>query len=413
LYESNRQTENGCAMPKRSSKSEIKTPARGPAELRLLMQLLAVPGPSGREGAISQLIQGMLLDAGVSAAQIRQDSAHRRSPFPGEVGNLVVRLAGTRPGPPRLLMAHLDTVPLCVGCQPVRHGNLVRSANRRTGLGADNRAGCAVVLHTALTLVKRHLPHPPLTFLWTVQEEIGLQGARLLNLGLLGKPKLAFNWDGGAAHKLTIGATSGYRLEIDVWGKASHAGGAPERGVSAIAAAALAIGRLQQSGWHGAIQQDGRVGTSNIGVIQGGSATNVVADHVRVLAEARSHDAGFRQQIVQQMEAAFRQAAADVRNQEGEAARVEIRGRLDYEAFCLPTDHAGVRAVERAVGRIGRQPELAVANGGLDANWLTARGIPTVSLGCGQLGQHTIEEALDVSEFRAACRIALELATET
>jgi tripeptide aminopeptidase len=252
-----------------------------------------------------------------------------------------------------------------------------------------------------------------LTFLWTVQEEVGLQGARLLNQSLLGKIALAFNWDGGAAHRLTIGATGGYRMKIDVFGKASHAGGAPERGINAIAAASLAISQLQQTGWLGAIWQNGSLGTSNVGVIHGGSATNVVADRVRVLAEARSHDAGFRKQIVRQIETAFQSAADQVRNDQGEAAQIKIDGRLDYEAFCLPTDHPCVRAAQQAVHRVGREPELVISNGGLDANWLSARGIPTVSLGCGQLGQHTLEEALDLGEFHVACDVAMELATQT
>jgi tripeptide aminopeptidase len=382
------------------------------ADVELLLKLLAVPGTSGQEAAISRQVQEMLIEAGVSAGWIRQDQAHQRSPFGGQTGNLIVRLPGTRKGPRRLLVAHLDTVPICVGCEPVVSGQVVRSANTQTGLGADNRAGCAVLLQTLLTLLRRQLPHPPLTFLWTVQEEVGLQGARLLNLALLGKPVYGFNWDGGAAQKLTIGATGGYRMQINVTGKASHAGGAPERGVNAIVAASLAISRLHESGWLGAVQQEGHVGTSNVGAMHGGTATNVVADQVSVLAEARSHHPDSRRKIVEHIESAFAQAAGEVRNVQGETAQVAIEGRLDYESFCLPTDHPSVRLAEQAVRSCGGEPELAVANGGLDANWLAARGIPTVTLGCGQIGQHTAEEALDVNEFRQACRIALELATD-
>ena len=47
---------------------------------------------------------------------------------------------------------------------------------------------------------------------------------------MLGKPKLAFNFDGGSPAKLTIGATGGYRMTIDIQGLASHAGNRPERG---------------------------------------------------------------------------------------------------------------------------------------------------------------------------------------
>ena len=137
----------------------------------------------------------------------------------------------------------------------------------------------------------------------------------------------------------------------------------------------------------------------------------MVPDRVRVVAEARSHRPTIRRRIVRQIEQAFRHAARQVRNQAGEAAHVKIDGRLDYESFCLPTDHPCIAAAAAAIRAIDRSPELAVANGGLDANWLTARGIPTVSLGCGQLNQHTAAESLDLDQFEDACRIALWLAT--
>jgi tripeptide aminopeptidase len=309
-------------------------------------------------------------------------------------------------------MAHMDTVPICVGAKPVRKGDVVRSADPATGLGADDRAGVAVVLNAALEILERDLPHPPLTFFFPIQEEVGLHGARYVQLGQLGRPRLAFNWDGSAAEKVTTAATGGYRLEIDVEGLAAHAGAAPEQGVSAVAIAALAIAQLVRDGWHGLIEKDAGRGTSNVGVIQGGVATNVVTDHVKLKAEARSHDKHFRQQIVKVIEQAFRDAAAQVRSAGGQCGRVNFHGRQDYEAFRLPADDASVAAAERAVRAVGLVPQQAVSNGGLDANWMTAHGIPTVTLGCGQMQIHTTSEYLDIAAFRRACRIALYLATE-
>jgi tripeptide aminopeptidase len=379
----------------------------------LVMRLMAIPGKSGEEGPVAEFISAHLHSAGAPASAINYDSAHRRSPLPGQVGNLVLKLPGTQRLPRRLMTAHMDTVPICVGTQPVLDGNFVRSANPKTGLGADDRAGAAVLLSTALEIIEHNLPHPPLTFCWFVQEEIGLYGARLVKQSLLGKPRLAFNWDGGSPVKVTIGATGGYRMSIDIQGIASHAGGAPERGVSAIVIASLAIADLQRGGWHGDIQKNGRHGTSNFGVIQGGNATNVVTDHVFIKAEARSHDSAFRQQIVAEIENAFRNSAQQITNVAGDCGSVTFDGRLDYESFRLADDEPCVLAAEAAVRAIGREPSRAITNGGLDANWLTAHGIPTVTLGCGQLNQHMVSEALDVADFHDACRIALRLATAT
>jgi tripeptide aminopeptidase len=315
-----------------------------------------------------------------------------------------------------MLSAHMDTVPICVGCRPVRKGERVSSGDPATGLGGDDRSGVAVLLVTALEIFARKLPHPPLTFVWFVQEESGLHGARCVDVKGLGGPKLAFNFDGGPPEKVTLGATGGYRMRISIHGRASHAGGAPEEGISAVAIAALAIADLAKNGWHGLIHKRGAggamlTGTSNIGVIQGGHATNVVTDHVEIKAEARSHSPAFRRRIVREIERAFQRAAASVRNTAGRRGKVRIEGRLDYESFRLATDEPCVVAAQEAISAIGREPVLSISNGGLDANWLVAHGIGTVTLGCGQRNIHTTDEQLDLAAFRRACEIALVLAT--
>ncbi len=394
----------------RSPAADPRQPASADA-VDTVMQLMAIPGRSGEEGEVASFVRRRLLAVGVPPERLRFDTAQLRTPHRGETGNLILKLPGTKRGPRRMLSAHLDTVPICVGARPRRQGGLVRSADPDTGLGADDRAGVAVLLCTAEELFRRHLPHPPLTFCWFVQEEVGLHGSRCVNKGMLGRPKLAFNWDGGAPTKLTIGATGGYRMAVEIHGIASHAGGAPEWGVSAITIASLAIADLHRRGWLGDIRRGRRHGTSNVGVIQGGDATNVVTDRVVLKAEARSHDTEFRQQIINAIEAAFQEAATRVKNVAGSHGSVKIDGRLDYEAFRLPEDHPCVRVAAEAVRAAGMTPELAIANGGLDANWLVHHGIPAVSLGCGQLNQHMKTEALDIAAFQDACRIALQIAT--
>jgi tripeptide aminopeptidase len=394
-------------MPKRTANNSVSDSEA----LRLVMDLMAIPGRSGEETAVADYIREQLHAAGVPKSAIQFDTAHHRTPLGGAIGNMVLKLPGAIRGPRRMLSAHMDTVPVCVGSRPIRRQNLVVSADKSTGLGADDRAGAAVLLATVLAIVRSKLSHPPLTFLWTVQEEVGLFGARHVRKALLGNPRLAFNFDGGSSAKLTIGATGGYRMKIDVHGIASHAGGAPADGVSAIAITSLAIADLVNNGWHGQIEKGRHSGTSNVGVVQGGAATNVVTDHVVVKAEARSHDPKFRRRIVKQIEQAFQKAARKVRNAAGQHGRVEIDGRLDYESFRLVRDEPCVVAAASAVAAAGSEPELAISNGGLDANWLSAHGIPTVTLGCGQRNIHSVDEQLDVADFHLARRIALRLAT--
>jgi len=379
--------------------------------LDLVMRLMAIRGESGDEAEVADFIERQLREAGAPASAVQRDAVHRRTPVGGNTGNLVLRLPGTGRAPRRMLSAHMDTVPTCLGSRPVLRGKQIQSADPSTGLGADDRAGVAVVLNTALEILTHRLPHPPLTFCWFVQEEVGLHGSRQVKKSLLGKPRLAFNWDGGSPYKLTVGATGCYRLTIEVEGLASHAGVAPEWGVSAIAIAALAIADLEGGGWHGQIRKGHKLGTSNIGAIRGGQATNVIPDRVVIRAEARSHDPAFRKRIVREIERAFSRACRQVKSRSGARGHVKVASGLDYESYRLPGNDPCVRIAEQVVRSLGQTPERAIANGGIDANWTNRHGIPTVSLGCGQLAPHTVNEALDVERFREACRIALRLAT--
>lgn len=381
------------------------------AAVELVLRMLPIPGKSGQESRIATFIMDQLRAAGLPDSLMLTDNAHKKSPFGGEVGNLIVKLPGTIKGPRKLLMAHIDTVPLCVGCEPIRQGNLIRSKNPATALGGDDRAGAATLLNTLLLILKHQLPHPPLTFLWGIQEEVGLVGARHVQISKLGNPKLCFNWDGGPAQLATIGATGDDHIAIEITGIASHAGAHPENGVSAIAIAAQAISSLVADGWHGKIVKGKKTGTSNIGVIQGGDATNVVTDRLLLKAEARSHDPAFRTRIVEAYRKAFTTAARSIRNVADQTGQVHFESSHKYESFRLDPQSDVVQAACQAIRTLGLEPETRISNGGLDANWMTAHGFPTVTLGCGQSGIHTVNEVLHIDAYLDACRIALLLAT--
>jgi len=376
----------------------------------LVMQMMAIPGKSREEAAVATFITEQLLAAGIPADAIQRDEANQPNGSPGNTGNLILKLPGTKAAPRRMLSAHMDTVPICVGSKPVREGRAVYAADPHTGLGADDRAGATAILSAALEIFEQQLPHPPLTFCWFIQEEIGLHGAKHIDKDLLGNPALAFNWDGGACDKLSVGATGAYRTQITIEGLASHAGVAPEKGISAIAIAARAIADLDRGGWHGLVQKGEKRGTCNVGFIHGGEATNVVTDRVEVRVEARSHDSEFRQEMQQAIENAFQQAVTEVQSVTGETGKVSIERSLQYESFVLAEDEPCVLAAEAALHAIGRQPQRTIVNGGLDANWLMTRGIPAVTMGCGQRNPHTVQETLDLDDFDGACRVALRLA---
>jgi tripeptide aminopeptidase len=376
-----------------------------------VVRMMAIPGKSCEEQQILAAISKELQLAGVPASAMSFDTAHRRSPAGGATGNLIVKLPGTVRGPRRLLMAHVDTVPICAGSQPRQQGRKIRSADPRTGLGGDNRAGVAVVLTAAIEVLQQGLPHPPLTLFFPVQEEIGLYGARFVSANKLGKPALCFNWDGGEPYMICLGATGDYGVDIRIEGIPAHAGVHPEQGVSAIAIASRAINDLVENGWHGLIVKGKHRGASNVGIIAGGDATNVVTPLVELKAEIRSHDPVFRKKIVAAYRKAFETAARTIKAVDGRTGRVEFHADLKYESFRINPTEPVVQAAEVAIRGAGLTPETCISNGGLDANWMNAHGFPTVTLGCGQHAIHTADEWLDVDAFLAACHVGIRIAS--
>jgi len=381
-----------------------------------LMKFLSVEGITGQEAAIAAAVSEDLQRVGVPASSIRFDDANARIPLPTQTGNLLVDLPGTRPGPRLLFATHLDTVPLCAGATPKREGDRIVS-DGTTGLGGDNRTGCAVLVTLAETLLKHALPHPPITLLFTVREESGLHGARELDPADLGGAEMCFNVDGKLVTELIIGAVGQENWEVEIHGKAAHAGVAPEQGISATLVAAVALTEAYRSGWFGKVVKQDATGTSNSGVFSGkdgkqaGDATNVVTDYVHIKGEARSEDATFAAAITEAYRDMFAKAQAEITDAGGGTAEVEFSHQAAYPPFRLKKDAPVVKHAMAAAESLGLSPTTIFSNGGLDANWLDKHGVPTVTIGGGQYEIHTIKEYVDLAEFALACRLAVALAT--
>lgn len=382
-----------------------------------LMNFLKVEGVTGHEAKIAAAVSDALKKVGVPANAIRFDDANKRIPVPTETGNLLVTLPGTRPGPRLLFATHLDTVPLCAGAKVTKKGDHIVS-DGTTALGGDNRTGCGVLVAMVETLLKNKLPHPPITLLFTVREESGLHGARELLPKELDGASMCFNVDGKLASELITGAVGQENWEVEIKGKASHAGVAPEKGISSTLVASIALAEAHKAGWFGKVQKPDGHGTSNPGVFGGkegksaaGDATNVVTDYVFIKGEARSPSEAFATKIAEGYKEAFTKAQAQVKDSAGETAEVKFSHKPSYPSFRLEESHPAVKHASKAVEALGLKPTLLFSNGGLDANWLDKHGVPTVTIGAGQYEIHTIKEYVDLPEYLQGCRLAVLLAT--
>ncbi len=326
-----------------------------------LMRFLAIEGVTGQEAAIGRDLSAALQESGVPADAIRLDDANTRIPVPTETGNLIVDLPGrgAMHNQPRIMfMTHMDTVPLCAGAKPKISGRKIVN-QAKTALGGDNRAGCGVLVTLAAELAKQKLDHPPITLLFCVREESGLYGARHVKTADLGSPVMAFNFDGGSASNVTIGAVGADRWHVEIFGRASHAGVAPERGISSTMILALALADLKAGGWFGKVVKGKRQGTSNVGPVTGGEgrpagdATNVVTDYVHVRGECRSHDSKFFKEITKAYKAAFEKAAKTRQEQRRQDRPRQVQGR--DRLLSVPHEGRPARGQARDRGRVRRR----------------------------------------------------------
>jgi tripeptide aminopeptidase len=407
------------SLPRHQRKSQHMTTLDTTAAVARLMRFLSVPGITGEEAAIAREVTAALKEAGVPAKAIRLDDANTRIPVPTQTGNLIVHLPGRGSlgnAQPLLFMTHLDTVPLCAGAKPKLKGNRIIN-EAPTALGGDNRAGCGVLVTLAAELAKQKLDHPPLTLVFCVREESGLWGARHIKLEDIGPVSMGFNFDGRSPADVVVGAVGADHWEVEISGRASHAGVAPERGISSTMILSLALAEVRAGGWFGKVVKGERKGTSNVGPVTGGAgrpagdATNVVTDYVHVQGESRSQDQKFFKEITAAFKQAFINAAAAVTNSEGKTGKIKFTSMTRYYPFDMKEKAPVVRHAIAAVKEAGLKPNVCLASGGLDANWLVRHGIPTVTFGAGQNEVHTVDEWINVDEYQRACRLAVTLAT--
>lgn len=307
-------------------------------------------------------------------------------------GNLIAHVSakGSDKAEPILLGAHADTVKPGKGIKPVIEDGVIRSAGE-TILGADDKAGIAAILEAVRTAKRR----PPVEIVITRGEEVGLLGSKNLDLTVV-KSKRGFVVDGDDLDTVIIGGPSHVSLDIDIKGKAAHAGMEPEKGISAIRVAAKAIATMPE----GRIDEET---TANVGTIHGGMIRNGVPERVTIQAECRSlnHDKCMRQAGV--MRRAFEEEAKEM------GAQIEVKVDLEYKASQVSEDAPVVRLAKQAIVAAGLEPKTQVITGGTDALILSGRGIDAVVLGFGGKAAHATEEHIAIADLKQASKVIHKL----
>lgn len=311
------------------------------------------------------------------------------------MGNLIAELPGTAPGT-LVLSAHMDCVDPCIGVEPVVRDGIVFSSGD-TVLGSDDKAGLAAAIECVRVLAEDPRPHPTVRCVFTVQEEVGLTGAKHLSVEDVSSDLCLVLDADGRPGGIVFGAPTHYTFTAAFIGRAAHAGVSPEKGISAIRMAADAVSKLP-------IGRLDELTTANVGSIHGGSATNVMTARVEITGECRSLDRQRVETLKTDMDSTLRQAAIDADGQ------VEVAWRLEYEGFQVDESAAVVDLMRGACEDAGVEPRLFSTGGGSDANIIAAMGIPTLALSCGMTGVHGTSEQISVADLETLCEISVAAA---
>lgn len=348
----------------------------------LFLELAALPSPPGEERAVADVVSRYLRDLG-----LRSDE--------DAFGNIYARIEPAGEGTPLFLCAHLDTVPPDGPLEPVVVDGFVRNAGG-TILGADNKSAVVSMLEGARRVLAEGRPHAGIELLFTLQEEVGLQGAAAFDQDRL-RAQVGYVYDqAGPIGEIILGAPWSQAMEVRFHGRAAHAGMFPEEGRSAIQAAAKAIADLRL----GRVDEET---TANVGLISGGTGGNIVPEWCTFSAEARCHDERKLQDIVQEMLDAFTFAATEAE------CEVETVLRRGYSGYRFKRDTDAVQLAAAALGACGYEPMYALSGGGADANVFNDAGRRCVNLANGMTDIHTPDERIAVADLDAMVDVTLAL----
>lgn len=350
--------------------------------VKRFLEYVQIPSPSGQEEKFRKYLASELRSLGLN-------------PYVDKIGNTYVDVPGDdKKAKPILLNAHIDTVAHEGTIKPKIKNGIITSDGKII-LGADNKAGVAVIMEVIEQLKEKKISHPDIQVVFTVQEEVGLLGACHIEWNRV-YPEYGFVLDGGDVNVIHHKAPSQINLTFEILGKAAHAGIHPEEGINAIKVASCAIAEMKL----------GRIDfetTANIGIIEGGKATNIIPEKVYVKGEARSHD---KKKLDRQVEHMISVVKKECKRQ---GARFKVQGEKMYTAFSVKETDPIIKKAKNALRQMKIRPKVKITGGGSDANIFNEKGIKTIIIGVGADNVHTPKERIKVKDLKISVENLLKL----
>lgn len=344
------------------------------------IELVKIDSLSRKERTMCDTLKKKLENLGYV---VSEDDAGQK--IGGDSGNIICTIKGSKNVPAILLTAHMDTVVPGIGKKPVVDGDIIKS-DGTTILGGDDVTGIVIILESLRLLKEENIEHGDIQIAFTIAEEVGLLGAKNMDFTKI-YAKYGFILDSdGRIGCAAVKAPSQNKIHAVIKGKAAHAGMEPENGISAFSIMAEAISTMKL----GRIDEET---TANIGMINGGVATNIVCDRVELECEARSRQQSKLDAQTEHMRECFEKAAAKWGGQ------VEFTTSIEYPSFNISKDAKIIKIMENAASDCGIIFEAVATGGGSDTNIINSKGIEAVDISIGMTKVHSVNEQISITDM--------------
>lgn len=352
----------------------------------LFTELVSIDSISFSERNMADRLKEILRETGF---EVMEDCAGEL--YGGNAGNVYGFLKGTVSGPATLFVAHMDTVQPGISKKAVFHKNGRITSDGSTILGSDDVAGIVEIIEGIRYIQEHNIPYGDVEILFSIAEELYDKGSKAFDFSNI-KAKQVYVLDlSGHVGKAALRAPSIVSFKIEIRGKASHAGFASEKGINAIALMAEGISKIRQ----GRMEDDT---TLNIGLIRGGSMTNIVSENCICEGEIRGYHHERVMELLEKIKHVFQNVIENAQGQDKDA-ELFFSHEVNIKAYAVAENSTVVQKFCNACKKIGIEAELTETFGGSDNNVIVNKGIEGVVLSCGMNNAHSVNEYIELEDL--------------
>lgn len=351
--------------------------------LDFFKNICRIPSKTKNEKEINAFLKNILTEMGF---ECWEDKAAQETG--GNANNLYGRLKGDPAYKSVCFMAHTDSVQNLDNLVIIEEGNIIRS-DGNTILGADDKAGIAIIIESVRSIIENGEPHGDIYVLFCVQEESGTGSAFVSTENFT--PDITFNFDETVPPiSLEIKGPTEYRMEFKISMETVRGP------INPITVASKAITRTAS------LTDDEEV-FCNIGYINGGYSKYRDPKECSVHILIKSHNHKKVTNMSQEIERIFREECKN------SSAEISCENQLVYIAFDIPQDDEAMTLVRMACDSMNEKPVIRENFDCFDTSALNAKGLKTITVSTGYEKYHTTEEFLNIDQFLKNTEFAYQI----